>query len=146
MMPQATKTNHKLIVDTPNTLPKVYCDPQCINQVFLNLIDNALKFTPEGTLITLKAQQKDSFLEFQVIDTGHGIPPNKMKYIFMPYVSLDDEMEHLSGLGLGLALCKNLVRLHSGDITVENKSGSGCCFTFTIPIAGKDSKTNKNTE
>ncbi len=137
MMPQAIKTKHKLTISTPKNLPEIYCDPQRVNQVFLNLIDNALKFTPEGTLITLKAKQKDSFLVFQIVDTGHGMPPDKMKYIFMPYIHFNDKVEHLSGLGLGLALCKNLIKLHGGEMTVKNKPGSGCCFTFTIPIALK---------
>ncbi len=97
----------------------------------MNLMINAAKFTPEGGTITLRADIKDGNLLVEVQDTGRGITEEDQKKLFQPYQSSDKE--NLSGLGLGLALCKNLVELHGGKIWATSQVGKGSTFSFSIP-------------
>ena len=136
---QAVSSNHKLMLDIPNSLPVIWCDPKRLRQVLLNLLDNAFKHTPEGTEVTVKARRRGSFLVIKVSDTGPGIMGSKLENIFKPYNYHIEDENYFSGLGLGLALCKIYVELQDGKIWVENKPGKGCSFTFTIPVA-----VNKN--
>jgi PAS domain S-box-containing protein len=124
-----------LQTELPESLPLVWADEDRIRQVVQNLVVNATKFTPEGGQIILKARTKDNSLLVEVQDTGHGIPEEEQKRLFQPYHRQLSDREHLSGLGLGLALCKNLVQLHDGRIWVESHAGKGSTFSFTIPIS-----------
>jgi PAS domain S-box-containing protein len=129
------KKNHQHLVSVMTaTLPKVWADEERLQQIILNLLVNASKFTPEGGTITLAAQEKDDSLWIQVTDTGSGIPKKEQQRIFEPYQRQRPERVRLSGLGLGLSLCKNLVELHGGKIWVESQAGKGSTFTFTIPL------------
>ena len=119
---------------TPS-LPRVWADEERLQQVVLNLLINASKFTPDGGEITLKAEEKDDALVIEVRDTGPGIPPGEQSRLFQPYYLPLSDREHLSGLGLGLALCKHLVELHGGTIWVESEVGRGSTFGFSIPLA-----------
>jgi signal transduction histidine kinase len=124
-----------LQTELPESLPLVWADEDRIRQVVQNLVVNATKFTPEDGQIILKARTKDNSLLVEVQDTGHGIPEEEQKRLFQPYHRQLSDREHLSGLGLGLALCKNLVQLHDGRIWVESHAGKGSTFSFTIPIS-----------
>ncbi|MBI2288387.1 MAG: ATP-binding protein, partial [Chloroflexi bacterium] len=95
---------------------------------------NASKFTPEGGMITLRAREKDATLVVEVQDTGNGIPEEEQQRICQPYHRQVSDREHLSGLGLGLALCKNLVELQGGKIWVESQVGKGSTFGFSLPL------------
>jgi len=117
------------------SLPLVWADEERLRQVVLNLLINASKFTPEGGKITLKAGAKDGALVVEVRDTGRGIPEDEQKRLFQPYHRQVSDREHLSGLGLGLALCKYLVELHGGKIWVKSQVGKGSTFGFSIPVA-----------
>ncbi len=132
--PEATKKHQSLILDLPPSLPIVQADQERLRQVVLNLLDNAFKFTPERGRITLKARQKGSSLIVEVQDTGRGIAKEKQERLFKPYHRLESDREQFSGLGLGLALCKNLVELHGGRIWVESHEGNGSTFSFFLPI------------
>ena len=96
---------------------------------------NATKFTPEGGIITLRAREQNGALVIEVQDTGRGIPEEEQRRLFRPYYRQLSDREHLSGLGLGLALCKNLVQLHGGRIWVQSEEGKGATFSFSIPIS-----------
>jgi signal transduction histidine kinase len=113
----------------------VWADEERLRQVVLNLLINASKFTPEGGKITLKAREEDGHLVIEVQDTGSGILEEEQERLFQPYHRQVSDRERLSGLGLGLALCKYLVELHNGKIWVESKMGEGSTFAFTIPLA-----------
>ena len=117
------------------SLPMVWADEERLRQVVLNLLINASKFTPEGGKITLKAREEDGHLVIEVQDTGSGILEEEQERLFQPYHRQVSDRERLSGLGLGLALCKYLVELHNGKIWVESKMGEGSTFAFTIPLA-----------
>ena len=124
-----------LKTDLPENLSDVWGDEDRLRQVILNLLINATKFTPEGGIITLQAREKDSYVIVSVRDTGRGIPPEEQPHLFQPYHRQPGDLEHLSGLGLGLALAKNLVELHGGRIWAESHVGTGSTFSFSVPMA-----------
>jgi signal transduction histidine kinase len=115
-------------------LPLVRADRGRVKQIVQNLLNNAFKFTPEGGKITLSARQEDSNLIVEVKDTGPGISEEEQERIFNPYHRIDSDRERLSGLGLGLALCKMLVELHGGRIWVKSRPGKGSTFAFSLPV------------
>jgi PAS domain S-box-containing protein len=124
-----------LALNLAQSLPLVWADDERLRQIVLNLLINASKFTPEKGKITLKARQQDGYLVVEVKDTGPGIPEEEQKRLFKPYYRYLTDRERLSGLGLGLALCKYLVELHGGKIWVKSRVGKGSTFSFTIPLA-----------
>lgn len=131
----ASGNGQLLRTELPESLPLVWADEDRLRQVIQNLVVNATKFTPEGGQIILKAKIEDDYLIVEVQDTGHGIPEEEQKRLFQPYHRQLSDREHLSGLGLGLALCKNLVQLHGGRIWVESSEGKGSTFSFSIPVS-----------
>lgn len=134
-----------LQVKLPPSLPSIWADEERLRQVVLNLLINASKFTPEGGKITLSAGEKDAALVVEVKDTGQGIPEEEQQRLFQPYYRLVSDREHLSGLGLGLALSKYLVELHGGEIWVKSKEGKGSTFGFSIPLI-EDEQQREDTE
>jgi len=124
-----------LVLALAPSLPLVWADEERLRQVVLNLLINASKFTPEGGKITLKAKEKDGALVVEVQDTGQGISEEEQQRLFQPYHRQINDRERLSGLGLGLALCKYLVELHGGKIWVESQVGKGSTFGFSVPLA-----------
>jgi two-component system aerobic respiration control sensor histidine kinase ArcB len=124
-----------LTLELPPSLPRVWADEERLRQVVLNLLINASKFTQEGGKITLRARKQNGSLVVEVEDNGPGIPKEDQGRLFLPYHRRLGDREHLSGLGLGLALCKNIVELHGGDIWVNSEVGKGSTFGFSIPLA-----------
>jgi sigma-B regulation protein RsbU (phosphoserine phosphatase) len=119
-------------------VPLLYADPDRILEVLINLIDNAIKFTPAKGVITLKAciQETDPDMVFvSVSDTGRGISPEAKALIFDRLYQDPDSLDNSrSGLGLGLFICRELIRLHNGTISVASELGQGSAFSFTVPI------------
>jgi signal transduction histidine kinase len=108
-------------------------DPDRLQQILLNLISNAVKFTPwEGT-ITICCEATEKTVQISVTDTGMGVDPEKIEDIFEPFVKGDPEGEVSGGVGLGLAISRDLARVMRGDVTVESTPGQGSCFTVTLP-------------
>lgn len=130
-----SSNGQSLILALATSLPLVWGDEERLRQVVLNLLINASKFTPEGGNITLKANKNERALIVEIEDTGPGIPEEEQKRLFQPYHRQIGDRERLSGLGLGLALCKYLVELQGGRIWVESEAGKGSTFGFSIPIA-----------
>ena len=118
-----------------SSLPLVWADEERLQQVVLNLLINASKFTPEGGKITMKAKERDAALIVEIQDTGPGIAEEEQQRLFQPYHRQISDREHFSGLGLGLALCRYLVELHGGQIWVESQVGKGSSFGFSVPLA-----------
>ncbi len=135
MKAMVTSNGQSLIVAIPPSLSPVWADEERLRQIVLNLLINASKFTPEGGRITLRAREEDSSLVVEVEDTGPGIPKEEQRELFQPYHRHIPDREHLSGLGLGLALCKNLVELHGGKIWVQSEIGKGSTLGFSLPLA-----------
>ena len=134
MAPVASSYGQSLTLDLPPSLAPIRADRERLRQIVLNLLNNASKFTPEGGGITLRAKEKDAFLIVEVQDTGPGISDEEQQRLFKPYYRRESDREHLSGLGLGLALCKPLVELHGGQIWMESQEGKGSTFSFSMPL------------
>jgi two-component system, OmpR family, sensor kinase len=109
-------------------------DQDAIKQVLLILLDNALKFAPEGGTITIGASSTDRVAAIRIQDTGPGIAPEALPHIFERFYR-SDESRTGSGAGLGLAIAKELVEAQHGQIMVESEIGSGSTFTVTLPLA-----------
>ena len=134
--PLAQRNRLSLNFESPPSLSSVWIDEDRFRQVVLNLLNNALKFTPEGGRITLKASEDDANLIVEVLDTGQGISKKEQERIFEPYHKMESDRARLSGLGLGLSLSKNLVELQGGQIWVKSQKGKGSIFGFSIPLGG----------
>ena len=131
-------------------LPDVLIDEKRITQVLNNLLSNALKFTPEGGEITVGVADNPLALEFILVsvrDTGRGIKPDKLPHIFdrLYQVTSSDWMTH-QGLGLGLYICRELVRLHGGEISVQSEPGKGSTFSFSLPKHIRQETSNTTVE
>lgn len=139
----------ELIVRIPINSPFVFADETRLIQIFANLIHNAIKFTERGS-ITIDAEVVGKKLYISVIDTGIGIDKSMQESIFEQYEQVDSTMTSVGGgLGLGLSICKELVSLHGGTISLTSTVGKGSTFTFSLPIAKsqavEDSQLNAET-
>jgi two-component system, OmpR family, clock-associated histidine kinase SasA len=127
------KTQH-IKIDVPPDLPYVHADSDHIHQVLINLLDNAIKYTPEGGIIKLcilhRTTQK---VQISISDDGPGIPVEKQKAIFHDAFRLERD-EFKEGYGIGLALCQRIIRAHYGQIWVDSTPSEGSCFNFTLPV------------
>ncbi|MCA1957871.1 MAG: HAMP domain-containing histidine kinase [Nitrospira sp.] len=128
-------------------LPMVRADTDKLHRVLINLVHNAIKFTPEGGEILVEVGTRDfDFVEVTVIDSGNGIPTDELDKIFDKFYWSKSAPVEARGAGLGLAIAKNLIELHGGSIRVESVLGKGSRFSFTIPVArlfshGSDSES-----
>jgi two-component system phosphate regulon sensor histidine kinase PhoR len=117
-------------------LPPVLADPNNMDQVLINLLDNGIKFTPSGGMVTVSAELTDDQVRIDVTDTGIGIPPKDITRIFERFYRVDTaRSRELGGTGLGLSIVKHLVQAHGGTICVESAPGKGSTFSFTLKIA-----------
>jgi len=123
----------KLKTELPDSLPIVRGDGQRLEQVLLNLMNNATKFTPEGGNISVKVRKQDTGLVVEVQDDGIGIAKEEQTRLFKPYSRLSSDRQRHPGLGLGLALSKQVVELHGGRIWVDSEPGKGSTFSFFLP-------------
>ncbi|MBE9167818.1 histidine kinase [Pleurocapsales cyanobacterium LEGE 06147] len=120
--------------DIPQDLPFVYADEELIRQAIVNLLDNAIKYTPEGGEICLSILHRTSQkIQVSICDTGPGIPPEKQERIFEDHFRLKRD-EQQEGYGLGLCMCRKIINVHYGQIWVDSSSGRGSCFHFTLPV------------
>jgi len=123
---------------TPPDLPPVWADPDRVAQVLLNLAGNALRYTPAGGNIRIEAAAGREFVTLIVSDTGPGIDPADLPYIFDRFYRADKARVRTGGAGLGLAIAKGLVEAHGGTISAASTPGQGATFTFTLPIAAEN--------
>lgn len=126
-------SQHTLVNEITEPLPAVYVDASRIKQVFTNLVGNAVKYTPAGGTITMRAAATEAFVEVTVADTGMGISQENLGKLFEKYQQVSGAASVHKGTGLGLALCKELVELHHGAIRAESEEGQGTRFIFTLP-------------
>jgi PAS domain S-box-containing protein len=114
----------------------VLADPERLQQIVLNLLGNAVKFTDRGGSITLSAKPSGNCIDISVADTGAGIPPEKLERIFDPFVQAERRLNQpVQGVGLGLAISRDLAQAMHGEITVTSKVGAGSTFTLSLPRA-----------
>ncbi len=117
----------------PQGTGRVLGDRLSIRRVLLNLLDNALKFTPKDGLIEVSADEDDDDIIFRVSDTGVGIPQSDLGNLFLRYWQSDSAKQHTPGTGLGLYLCRQIVTAHGGTISVASKIGEGTTFSVVLP-------------
>ncbi len=120
-----------LTIDLPADLPLVPFDPLLIEQVLMNLLDNTVKYTPQGTPVELSAAVKEGNIIVNISDRGPGIPPGEEERIFEKFVR---GAATGGGIGLGLTICYAIVTAHGGRIWAENRTGGGAVFSFALPI------------
>src|SRR5262249_38789038 len=115
---------------------EVYCDPESLHQILTNLLDNAIKYTPDGGRVTVgAAAAENDFVEVFVHDSGMGIPQHELPRLFERFYRVDKARSRaLGGTGLGLAIVKHLTRAQGGDVRVESKPDQGSTFFFTLPV------------
>jgi two-component system phosphate regulon sensor histidine kinase PhoR len=134
LRPQVERAGLMLRVEVRSGLPPVRVDRGRIEQVLINLVHNAVKFTPEGGDIVVSAELADGMLRVSVRDTGVGVTAEELPRIFERFYK-SDAARRSPGSGLGLAITKHIVQAHGGTIWVEGTPGAGATFSFTVPLA-----------
>jgi two-component system phosphate regulon sensor histidine kinase PhoR len=136
MGPQAQKHGLKLRIKIQPLVPYVMVDRVLIERAIVNLIDNAVKFTPEGGSIVVSARSSDSMVTVEVRDNGEGIDPVDLPRVFERFYKAD-RARRAGGTGLGLAIVKHTIEAHGGTVKAESNPGKGSTFGFSIPIPTK---------
>jgi two-component system phosphate regulon sensor histidine kinase PhoR len=132
---QFIRMGHSVDLNVPQNLPPISFDRQRIEQVFLNLLDNAVKFTPQGGKISINACLEGDFIRVDVRDTGIGIAGEHIPRLFERFYRVDKaRSRELGGTGLGLAIVKHIVLAHQGRVAVTSKIGDGTTFSVFLPI------------
>ncbi|MCQ3931358.1 MAG: sensor histidine kinase KdpD [Chloroflexi bacterium] len=126
--------NHKVHVTIPSDLPLASADFVLIVQVMVNLLDNAAKYTPPGSLIEIQASA-NGFITIAVMDHGSGVSPEELPRIFDKFYRSEGASQVAGGTGLGLSICRGIIEAHKGYIWAENRDGGGMIVRFTLPIA-----------
>jgi two-component system phosphate regulon sensor histidine kinase PhoR len=139
LRPQIERARLALEFDLPEELPGIDVDVARIEQVIVNLLHNAIKYTPAGGTLTVRAMQVKNRVEVEVQDTGVGIPLEEQARLFERFYK-SDKARRSEGTGLGLAIAKNIVQSHGGQVMVESVPGEGATFRFTLPLGRKKAR------
>jgi signal transduction histidine kinase len=136
MQPKMEEKNQALEMGVPYDLPNVYADPNRVEQILVNLVSNAWKYTPKGGKVRIVAREEDEFVRVGVIDNGIGIHPEDQSNLFQQFFrSEDPAVREEQGWGLGLSVSKHLVEVMGGHIGFESTPGKGSTFWFTLPTS-----------
>lgn len=128
-------SEHEISVELADDLLMAKMDARLIVQVIINIINNAIKYTPEGSHIRLSAQKEKNMVRIRIADDGPGISDEAKLHLFdMFYTANIGKADSRRGLGLGLSLCKSIVDAHGGEISVSDNQPSGAVFSFTLPL------------
>lgn len=131
LMPSAERRGHTIEENVQSDLPPLWADQDILRRVLLNIMTNAIKYTPNGGMITLTVRAEPDEFYFAIADNGPGIPPEERQHIFEPFVR--GNSGSMKGAGLGLAFCKLAIEAHQGKIGLQSTEGAGSTFHFTIP-------------
>jgi NtrC-family two-component system sensor histidine kinase KinB len=135
MKVQAEELSITVSADLPSLLPPILADANKVLWVLTNLVANALRYTSRGGFVRIGAEQADSFIRIDVRDNGRGIPYEDQPRIFEKFFQVKGEPGARGSLGIGLAICKEIIRAHRGTIWVDSTPGQGSTFSFTLPCA-----------
>jgi len=137
LRPQFEEKKVSLEIELPESLPLIRVDEDRIGQVLLNLVGNALQYTPAGGVVRVQAHHDGRSVRLTMIDTGIGIAPEHLRHVFERFYRVDDSRSRVGGgSGIGLTIAKHLVEAHGGEIRVASDgSGKGSEFSFTVPTA-----------
>lgn len=131
---RADGNHQRLVTEIDPDTPPIRVEPERIRQVLINLLTNAVEYTPEGSTVRVEAGRRADEVEIAVIDNGGGIPPNELSHIFERFTRGDAGLtQRVGGTGLGLAISKSLVELHGGAINVSSTVGEGSTFRVVLP-------------
>jgi len=139
---RAMLQQHNVIVRIPRDLPLVQFDALLLERVLVNLLENASKYTPAGSTVTVSAEVVADRLDVSVSDTGPGLPKGQEEAVFQKFTRGDRESA-TPGVGLGLAICRAIVAAHQGTIVGVNRPGGGARFTFTLPLGNPPEATTE---
>ena len=140
LKPQAEEKGLRLITEIDSSLPLFRCNRDRISQVFINIIENAIKYTEKGS-VTVRCHKRGKNLVFAVSDTGIGIPKESLNRVFERFYRVDKgRSRKIGGTGLGLSIVKHIVLLYGGKLQVESKEGKGTTFTITLPLENEKTK------
>jgi len=142
---RAERRGIALRVTVDDTLGTIVADERKVKQVLLNLLSNALKFTPEGGTIDVRGSVRDGDAEIAVADSGVGIAPEDQDAVFEEFRQVGSAAKKAEGTGLGLAISKRIVELHGGRISVASTPGVGSTFTFRLPLPRGSGKRGRAT-
>jgi signal transduction histidine kinase len=132
---------HRILVDFPDDFPIVDADPDRVTQVLRNILDNAVKYSPEGGLVFVRAQVRDDEIVIGVADQGVGLAPEHLNRLFEKFFRVDSGLgRHVVGSGLGLPISRTIVESHGGRIWAESQLGQGTTLYFTLPLAGSSER------
>ncbi|MDW7730986.1 MAG: PAS domain-containing sensor histidine kinase [Methanolobus sp.] len=145
--PEITSKGHIIETNLPNDLPLIEGDLDYLRNVFVNLIDNAIKFTPEGGTICISAIKEDNKIHLKFADNGIGIGDKEILHIFNRFYQVDgSSTRKYGGNGLGLYICKKIVEAHRGNIWGESKTGKGTTIHVNLPFKRKDTGGQSSPE
>ena len=130
--------HHRVELDLAPDLPPLYIDGLEIEVVLMNLVENAVKYSDPGTTIRIRAAREGDAVVLSVEDEGIGIPPEDLDRIFERFYRVRRDRGHVTGIGLGLAICKHIVEAHGGRIWVESEQGRGTCFYVSLPLVQEE--------
>jgi PAS domain S-box-containing protein len=126
---------HQINIEIPGDIPKVFGDPSRLRQLVVNILGNAVRYTPKGGQIGIRLRAETGQVILQVIDNGPGIPPSDQPYIFDKFYRASNIPRDVPGSGLGLAIVKSIVENHQGRVWVDSTLGQGATFTVVLPTA-----------
>jgi PAS domain S-box-containing protein len=140
--PSLEQSGHTLVVDIADRLPEIKLDPSRMEQVLVNLLSNAGKYSPANTIIEVSVKVNDAHLLIDVKDAGKGLSETDQKSLFQPYHRLQQDRKNFPGLGLGLYICKQIVEAHGGQIQITSELGRGSTFKISLPLKGSEILSN----
>jgi len=140
---KAREKDQTLAITVEHGAPPLYADERAVKQILINLVSNAVKFTPVGGHIeVVGGKSRDGDFQITVRDNGPGIPPDKVEMIFSPFNQVDNRFDRQAGgTGLGLALVKGLAELHGGRAWLESEFGKGCSVFVALPVKRPEADT-----
>ncbi|MDY6794036.1 MAG: GAF domain-containing protein [Actinomycetota bacterium] len=141
---QSHTSKHAMALNAPESISPVHADPDKIEQVIMNLVDNALKYSPEGGEVVVTLNVSPRKVEFSVSDQGVGIPNDHLPHIFDKFHRVDNRAtREIYGTGLGLYVSKSIVEAHGGNIWAESTIGEGSVFYFNLPLAARQNHNDR---
>lgn len=143
LKPQADIKQQDLVWELPECLPQISADPGNMDEVFMNVINNAIKYTPEGGRIEVRAEREGDYVRFRIADSGFGIPKDDIPRIFDKFYRVKtDKTISITGSGLGLPIVKGIVEAHLGEIEIQSRPGQGTIFDILLPIIMEKTEEN----
>ena len=126
--------NHRLLEDIPDGLPFAEADPLLLEQALVNILDNAVKYSPQGSQIALKARVVNDRIAITIEDEGPGVPISELPHIFDKFYRVRKADRKVAGTGLGLSVARGFVESFGGTLSAANRDETGAIFSLTVPL------------